>query len=435
MSIFPVNTISILDNIYTKFFGHQIGSNAKKLFNYLTWSFIGGLFSAIIMFIFTTTIGNKLGPFQFGKYNSIISLGTTFSLLILLGTNIGLTRFASDSDNETSKNRYFWASIIISTINLAIVFAIGFLTSKLWLGKISLQKSDLILSLIAGIFIAYKSLSDSILKSFLLFKAQSVAKIVESTLVLLFLLVPLFLKISFDYQYLIHILILSYLSFFLMSFTTGKLPLKHLNFPRKEIKTLANYNKILLLSLIGSVLLGFEKFTIGHFMGLEKLGIFSAYYAVSQSILSTLTIIFMNAYWPYLIQEKSNFYSSIIKIKKILFQLSPVWLFSIYAAVNLFILLFGSAYQHSNLYSLIFTFSSYLNICWSILAYILLINHAKRISVISTIIPFTFIIMIVITKNIAFYVISQIAIYLAAIFYANKQIKSDYMQHKVQNDL
>ena len=75
-----------------------------------------------------------------------------------------------------------------------------------------------------------------------------------------------------------------------------------------EIKQLLGYNKHLLLAAFGGIVLSFDKVIIGKTIGTETLGVFSAYYASSQLIISNLGLIFMNVFWPLVIKNKENIY-------------------------------------------------------------------------------------------------------------------------------
>ncbi|MFA6159630.1 MAG: oligosaccharide flippase family protein [Parcubacteria group bacterium] len=350
--------IAVVEIVHRWVFGHEISLTMKDFLRQLSWSFFGIFFNGIVLFIVNVLAGRILGPEGYGKYNLVLVVANILSIFVLLGLDTTSIKYISSSQKEEDKKQYLSNSfyIILSSSFLLIVFSVFFYFQIAQL--LNFDQKIFLLAVVFAIVANIRTLLDSFIKSFNFFKFQSFLKIVEGV-VILFVFVLLFFILKFnDYQYYLISLIAGYFVLGLIFFL--KIRPKLVTWNKQKFLKIIQYSKItIILFVITIVMSSIDKIFIEKTLGIEKLGIYSAYLVSTSVFVGQIILIFNNVFFPIVnqIEDKSVI---IKKVDKLLFLgLIPgtfvMFLFS-YGIMNIF----GKEYQLNVFYIMAFSAMAFL---------------------------------------------------------------------------
>lgn len=413
--------ISVAEVLHLRIFGHEMGGEMRSFLKNLSWSFFGGMIAAGIMFAVNILAGRFLGPLGYGEYNYIYSLAASLTFFFLLGNNQSSIRHIADEEYKNRRSKILSALLFLTIIQSIILFLVIFVFRSALSEKLNLSVNVIYFIVFMGFIFSFKELYDSFLRSFGLFKKQSLIKVIDAFFVLLFFIASIYILNGeieyFHYAWaMIAGAIFSILAFLYL--TGGQFS----KFGKKEIFTIFNYNKFLIIGGFGGFVMSLEKVFIGKYMGIENLGIYSAYYASSQMIISNLNILFMNIFWPTVVKNKENISVILGKLETLFFKYSPLWIISNFVSISFILLLYGKQYPIYWLFILLFSISSLLNVFFSILMSIMNIDRVSQTIPINFIIYGVLISSVAIFKSISVYLMVQIIIYLIGIAYVRKSL-------------
>lgn len=413
--------ILLIESLHVKVFGHAMSDEMREFLGHLSWSFLGGFIAAGIMFFVSIFAGRILGPLEFGKYNFIISLATAAIFFFLLGNNTSSIRYMSDRKYENKKGNILTAISFLTVIQAIIFLLLVVVLKNVIAGVFNLDSNIIYFVFFLALSLSLKDLLDSFIRSLGLFRSQGVARITEAIIVLTaFFLLYLFYGHRMNYIRYAEAMMFGAIFSIVYFFNFVR---KHFRrFGRSEIKLIFHYNKFLILGGLIGFAISLEKVFIGKYIGIESLGIYSAYYASSHLIVSNIGILFMNTFWPAIVKNKDNTRPVIDKLNKILLKYFPLWLTINFISVYVFMLFYGR--QYPMILSLIFLFSlsSLANIFFFIFINFMNIEKIFHATMINTAIYIILIGSIVIFRSIPIYLIIQIIIYLAGIVYVQRRM-------------
>lgn len=422
ISIIRKKAIIIAENLHLRIFGHEMSEEMRKFVGNLSWSFFGGIIAAGIMFAVNISAGRILGPDGYGKYNYLLSLATVSMFIFLWGNNLSGVRYISDKKYVTEKKSILTAAFVLSLSQailflLAILFLRGFIVKHFGIDEIMIY-----LIFMFGFVLSFKDLFDSFLRALGLIKKQSFFKIFDAIVVaVVFLSVFYFLKEKFSHLEYIYSFMIGGLLFIL--FSSHAINGNFVRFKWAQVSLLLNYNKFLVVASVAGLIIGLDKIFIGKYIGTESLGVYSAYYASAQLIISNLIVIFMNIFWPAVIKNKESLGAIIKKTDTIFFRFFPVVVFLNFFSITFFVYLFGSKYPFDLSLTALFSIASILNVAFFLFVSLLNIDKINN-SVILTLVCYSLLILsIVIFKNINIYLIAQIIIYASGILFVRHKLK------------
>ncbi len=419
-----IKFIFFVEILHRRIFGHDMSEEMREFLKNLSWSFFGGMIAAVIMFIINIVAARFLGPESFGNYNYLLSIASSSVFFFLLGNNQSSTRYISDKDHSKRRKSLMGALLFLTIFQTIIFFLVVTVLKGFIAGKLGINLGIIYLLFFWGVLFAFKELFDSFIRSFGLFKNQSIVRIGDAFFVLV-----TFISIFFIYKgeilYIHYIWAMISGAVFSIGAYTYLVRNKFEKFSKKDVKIIFNYNKFIIIGGLSGFIMGLEKVFIGKYIGIESLGIYSAYYASSHMIISNLGILFMNTFWPAIVKNKDNTKPVIEKINKMLFKYFPVWFFINIISVVFFMLLYGKQYPIH--FSLVFLFSasSLLNIGFFIMMNFMNINRISQSTIINAGIYLILIASILIFRSIPVYLVVQIIIYLIGILYVKKTILRD----------
>lgn len=414
--------MSIANVFHLRIFGHEMSDTMREFLGNLSWSFFGGIIATGIMFSVNILAGRWLGPLGYGSYNYLLSFATSSMFIFLLGNNSSGVRYISDVKYKDEKNSILTASLVLSLVQVIIFLLVIILLKDLMFVRYGIGGNIIYLVFIFGFILSFKDLFDSFLRSLNLIKKQSYIKVVDAILVFTsFLLFFYLMKKDFSYIFYIYSFLFGGTFFITCSFYLVRKNIA--KFEWKHVSLILHYNKFLIFGSIGGFIIGLEKIFIGKYIGTESLGIYSAYYASSQLIVSNLAIIFMNIFWPAVIKNKENLDVIIGKIDVIIFKFSWVFLMLNFASVSFFVYLFGKGYPFNPFLVALFSVSSILNVVFFLFISIFNIDKIKYSVMITAICYSTMVSSIVIFKSVQIYLLFQIVIYTLGILYIRNALK------------
>ena len=364
LEIWKQKIIVVIEIVHWWVFGHEMSPTMKDFLRQLSWSFLGIFFNGIVLFVVNVLAGRILGPAGYGKYNLVLVVANIVTIFVLLGQDMTSIKYISSSEKEKDKKQYLSNSfyIILSSSFLWIVFSIFFYFQIAHL--LNFDQKIFLLAVIFAIVMSMRTLLDSFVKSFNFFKFQSLFKIIEG-IIILAVFIFFFLALKFDdYQYYIFSLTAGYFILCLIFFL--KIKQKIVAWDKQKFLDIIQYSKVtIILTIIGTIMASMDKLFIGKTLGIEQLGIYSAYLVSTAIFVGQIILILNNVFFPIVNQVEDK--SIIIKkVDKLLFLgLIPgtfvLFLFS-YGIMSIF----GKEYQLNIFYVIAFSVMAFLQIAGSL---------------------------------------------------------------------
>ena len=362
--IWKQKIIAMIEIVHRWVFGHEISPMMKDFLKQLSWSFFGIFFNGIVLFIVNVLAGRILGPAGYGKYNLVLVVANIVAIFVLLGQDMTSIKYISSSEKEKDKKQYLSNSfyIILSSSFLLIVFSIFFYFQIAHL--LNFDQKIFLLAVIFAIMMSMRTLLDSFVKSFNFFKFQSLLKIIEGIIILAVFIFFFFVLKFDDYQYYIFSLTAGYFILCLIFFF--KIKQKIVAWDKQKFSNIIEYSKVtIILTIIGIIMASMDKIFIGKTLGIEQLGIYSAYLVSTAIFVGQIILIFNNVFFP-IVNQIENKSVIIKKVDKLLFLgLIPgtfvLFLFS-YVIMNIF----GKEYHLNVFYIMAFSAMAFLQLVSSL---------------------------------------------------------------------
>lgn len=401
--------VKIIEKIHLRFFRCEMSDEMRKFLDNLSWSFFGGVGAAGIMFCVQIIMARLLGLDEFGRYNALLSFATGVSVLFLFGNDVGSVRYLSDKIYKKKQGNILTSSAVLLIVQAVIFGSVIFVVFFFLRGKIEVTGMFLVSGIIFATVLACKTISDSYLRALDELKKQGIIRIIDAVIVVLILLFFISKSKEIIVSDYVSMIIGGAIFFIFATFFIIRHRFGHFSF--KYIKLLLHYNKFIVISVIGGVLISFEKLFIGNFIGLKELGIFSAYYASSQLIISNLTLVFMNAFMPAVIKNKSSLVEVLHKLKRMAVFAIPIIIILNIVLISFFIFLFGEEYKFDITLTMLFAVVSVFNIVFAVLISILNIDRVKNAAVIFLTTAVLMTLSIVVFRDIRIYLCTQGILY------------------------
>jgi O-antigen/teichoic acid export membrane protein len=331
----------IAEITHLRIFGYEMGDEMRKFIGHLSWSFFGGIFSSIILLIVNISAGRILGPVEYGKYGLIVGIVGILIMPMTLGLDTASVYFIAKTKDRKEKREIISSSLyMVLTMVLIVIFPIIYFRQSLS-SLFQIPSSMLVIAAFFSAVLSARILMEAFLRGLHNFKVQSIFRILETMIILMFF----FTLVKFwgaHFQSYVVAVLSGYLVFILLSFLVF---FRYLGESDKRIsKSLLQYGTIALLgSLFGIFTMSVDKLFINKFIGNEQLGIYTAYSTVSFLLMGQLAALFVNVLFPQL----SSLGSQIGLLKKVnrfaIGLFLPVWLL-LSIIISLLIFIFGHRY-------------------------------------------------------------------------------------------
>lgn len=360
---FKLKLISFTEAAHRRIFGHEMSQMMKDFLGHLSWSFFGIFFSSTFLFLGSIIIGRFLGPAEYGKYNLVLAISNIVIVVMFLGFDTTAIKFISENTEEKKINKYmsnsFWAVVFASSIIVIFSFLFVDFISRV----LNTDKQLILIAFFVAFFVAFKTLFDSFIKALHKFKYQAFTKIIEGFIFfILVLYLFLFYKKQNYFIFLVPIVLTAIISIFIY----GKVIKNRLR--KWDNGTFIHSKSYLKLtsavSFIGIFIGTIDRLFIAKYLGVEDLGIYSAYLMSSTIIIGQLVLALSNVFFP-MINRSENKKIIISKIDRLM-MLSAIPLIIVVSCLSFMILkIFGSQYGINWFYILCVSIIAFLQILTS----------------------------------------------------------------------
>ena len=290
---------TLIEYLHLKIFGHPMSQQMKNFLYNLSFSLIGGVISAIIIFIINIIAGRILGPTEYGRANYIQILAQIFYLPLVFGTDIAVARALSKEHDQTKQSQYIIHAFLIILGIFIFLGGIMFFSRDIIAKMATTSSIIIIIALIYGLFLGLKYIFDNVLKGLYLFKFQAFAKIIESFLAILLFGLVFYLFRWTNYQLIILPFFMGMVIFICISLIPILRIVNKFTFDPSVIQKLISYGKIVFInSVIAIILIYGDRLIVNKYLGNYELGLYAAYYISSISIIIQIVGITSNVLFP-----------------------------------------------------------------------------------------------------------------------------------------
>lgn len=341
----------IAESVHLYIFKHEMGDVMRNFLGNLTWSFFGGVIAAGIMFGVNILAGRWFGPEEYGRYNLVFLMAQVFFIPMLLGMDVAAARAISIADADKERiGRIISGSVFIVFGSIAVTAPLLFFGNNRISDLFSATSDMVIIAILLTVAMVFKALFDGMVRGLHLFRFQAMAKMFEGiTGVTIFLVTSLLLHsyLSLVFSVAISAILVSLM--YILKICTF--------FSRSSISSLYElfcYTKFVVIGSIITLILGYgDRYVVNRYIGIEELGVYSAYYTATVLVVGQFIAIFANVFFPMIakIAEKQEIMKKIDRL--VLIGIIPA-VAGIFVVGFLILKLFGSAYVIDSLTLLLF---------------------------------------------------------------------------------
>lgn len=345
---------SWISALYERFFGHAPSDNALRFAHGLSWSVLSGSIASLVMMALNIASGRLLGPDSYGLQSLIVTIATLLSTLSLFGLGNASIRALAVSKNRTEQESIIASSfyvVLLISIPVNIVFLAG---HRLFLSGLTISHGAIAATILLGVAMSIKTLFDGFIRGREQFSYQAAIRTLEvAVAVIIFGLFFVALKQSGYLTYIVALI--GSITVASIAYVPQLRPTIR-RVDRATLRHLFHYGTLLFFGMVlGTVFNNIDRFLIAHYLNLQELGIYSAYYAASTNLIAQLVQMFINVFFPTVSRSSSK--------RSILFKVDRLFLASILPAtlvltamISAIVLLFGRNFTFSLEYVVLFGF-------------------------------------------------------------------------------
>lgn len=333
---------------------NEMGPLAKAFLTNMSWSFLGGIISAILLLLSNVLAGRFLGPTEYGKFNLIASLSQILFVFLIFSMDRTSLRFISKEKTRAGKARML-SSALYSTLLNGAVIALVYLLFYRYVASFFNVESELILfALVYALAFGFRQLFNGFIRGLDNFKFQTLMRIAESLVIVFSLTALLFFLPNRTYWIYLFSLIGGYVFFIVFSLPSIKSYLTFFNWD--SFKQQFSFAKLYFLGILFGVFFSsLDKIAVAKYMSLYELGIYGAYYSAAINLTSQFSAIWGNAFSTIFSQnlDKSRLILKKIESLAALFFLPLLLVVMAFTAVIIWLL--GESYPLSFWYVFLFS--------------------------------------------------------------------------------
>jgi len=367
--------ISVAEKLHLRIFGHKMSDQMRSFLGNLSWSFYGGIITMPITIIIGTLAGRFMGPEQFGEYNLVALISSYIIALSFFGLDISTIKNVAKAKSIEKKQKSFFSSFVFIISMTALLLVVVSLLRQRISAIFGLSDTVLVFVIIYTSIVTFKLILDILARALEKFKLQAIGRMIE-----IFILVVGFIVISVVYN---RLNFKEYMAIILLGAALVAvnyfIHLKNYfrNFSLTTLKRQLLEGKFFMLSsILGTIFISSDRLLIARYIGLTELGVYSAYYAASLGLVTSLSLILTNVLLPATAKEDDK--SFIFKIDRLCKKgFIPIYIF-ICVAIFIFLSLFGKEYPLKLSYVLLFALVATLNFIQMVYNIVILDAEHKR---------------------------------------------------------
>lgn len=364
----------IAEIIHLRIFGHEMGEEMRKFLGHLSWSFFGGIIASVLMLGVNVGMGRYFGPEEYGKYNFVLILSQFLLIFVYLGTDVSSVKFLSSEKEMSDRKSFFSSSYYFVFAMILLSWCVYYFVHQKIESYFHIDSQYLFLALILGSALGMKGVVDGYLRAFFLFRFQAFLRVIEATLVIIFL--SLILKVFGirEYQYYVYVIAGGAVLFSLV--TLFRLRENFGVFRWTSLKLMLSYGNVVLMGVIlGAVFNSLDKIIVAKYLGVAQLGIYSAYFMTATNLIAQITQVFNNVFFPAISRADNIAY--VAKINTLMKRFFVPGGIIISLVLYGILLIFGKAYKPDVFLAIGFGFLSILQIIFTINASIIMALSKK----------------------------------------------------------
>lgn len=322
--------------------GHPLTPPMREFIRHLSWSFFGGIIASALLLTVNVFAGRWLGPSEYGKYSVIWSIAQIMVVFILFSMDVSALRAVSSETNEDRKNKnissvFFFC--LLSAVFFSIVYA--FIITHT---HFKIETRLLWYTLMLGLALSFRQVSDSFMRILAAFKAQSFVRIMEASLIL-----GLFLVLVKGYDvvdYRSYILALAGGAIFVVAICSFYFAKRLTSFSKETLWERFGYAKLFFIATaLGMLFASLDKLVLARYVSFNDVGVYSAYYTASFVLAAQLMTFFDNVFFPTMSRLREQMHDIIWRVDKLMLRLFLPFFLVMSLAIFVLITLFGKNYQ------------------------------------------------------------------------------------------
>lgn len=347
--------IKVVEKLHLLVFGQTMSDQMKVFLGNLSWSFYAGIIAMPISMVVGTLAGRFMGPAEYGSYNLVILISSYVTVFSFLGLDISIIRNVAKAKTHIDKERSFFSSLVF-VASMTIIYAlIGLIFRNKIAGIFGLNKTVILFVIIYTLVVSFKLVQDILVRALEEFKLQAISRMIEVLILALGFIFVMVVYKRLDFGLYMGLVLLAALIVGVIYFVNLKGYFN--NFSLIALRQQLSEGKFFMLSgILGTVFLSADRLLVAKYIGITALGIYSAYYAASLSLVAAMSLILTNVLFPA--TAKSDDKSFTKKIDQLFIKgLVPIFL-AICLAIFVFLSIFGKAYPLKLDYILLFALVS-----------------------------------------------------------------------------
>lgn len=287
-------------------FGQDMGENMQQFLRNLTYSFAGLTLANGILFAATMAAGRMLGPVEFGRFALAVAVAQVLVIPMLLGMDIAGLRALAQAVSFSDRRRVVtsgWFVVMAASLIVGLV-ALFFARMPHSLGF----SPDLVrLAVILALVIASRQFFDGAMRGLSRFRRQAHVRVAEALLVLAGLGWLIF-STGLTHRGFVAVVSAGAAAAVILYLVYGGVQrfLTLTAWDWQVARELWYYNRFGLLGALGGLLIvSGEKIVVARLLGEEAMGVYAAYYLLSVQIAAQLSYMFVNVFFPAVVQQRS----------------------------------------------------------------------------------------------------------------------------------
>ena len=347
--------IILIEKIHFLIFRSKMSPEMRKFLGNLSWSISIGIIIVPLMMLVTTLAGRYMGPIEYGKYSLLIVINQFLLIFVFFGLDTVSVKNISKAETVRDKKKLISAILYFILTILLILSILTILAYPILFKYLNRYSLFAIFVSYYTIILTIKLMFDWFIRGIGDFKRQAFGKILETlTVLIIFIFIFYFLhKNNFlDYIFVVTggMIEMSFYYFLNLRKYFG-------NNDNKILKKQLGDAKIFFIgSIFATIYLIADRLVVARFLGIESLGIYSAYYFASFTLITQVTQFFNNVFFPTSARIKDKSFTK--KIDRLfIIGLIPLT-FILCAVIILMLLLFGKNYPINSVYVFVFAFYS-----------------------------------------------------------------------------
>lgn len=285
--------------VHTKLFGYPPSEKMRGFLKHLSWSFIGVIGSAVILFVIGISAGRILGPVQFGLYSLSITLANIIGVIGDFGFDQASLKYTSENKGNAGKGgRFFSVSFritIVSSLSLALVLV---LSAPFISAAAGLDRVVMFVAAPYAVMLATRQSVEAFIRARGYFRAQALIKLLEAILTLVLFVVVIVLLRHATFNYYVGILsLVGFVTMLIYFFRYARQYFEGWDASAYQIMRRYAFSSVY-ISIIGLISTNVDRFFLNHSLGAGEVGIYSAYLLMPSTLASYFTAAFINVFFP-----------------------------------------------------------------------------------------------------------------------------------------